>query len=199
MASGREDVDVRMLGRGRPFALEIAGPDPSDPSQKLMQKIEAEVERVSNGRVRITDLQVVKRKDVNENLKDEDMEKKKKYTAVCCCSRPLTPDSMNEINQSFKPIVLQQKTPIRVLHRRPLAVRPRTIFQLQLVPIPSSDRTFTLTLVAESGTYIKEFVHSDFGRTSPSLCHVIGDCTTDILSLDVDEVFVDWPPPLSSS
>lgn len=198
IASGREDVDVRMLGRGRPFALEVADPEIRDPSDKLLEKVEAEVTRISNGRIRVTDLQAVKRADVTANLKDEEKEKRKKYSAVCSCSRLLTPDAMDVINRTFEPIILQQKTPIRVLHRRPLAVRPRTIFQLELQPIPSSDRTFSLTLVAESGTYIKEFVHSDFGRTNPSLSHVIGDCTTDILSLDVEEVFVDWPPARSS-
>jgi hypothetical protein len=45
--------------------------------------------------------------------------------------------------------------------------------------------------------YIKEFVHGDFGRTSPSLGSLLGTCgRVDILSLDVVEVGLEWPPSL---
>lgn len=188
-----------MLGRGRPFALEILKPDDPEPGEALMRKIEAEVASLSGGKVTVRDVQVVKKRDVTQNLKDEGTEKRKKYRALCCCSRPLSPQAMDTINQQFRQTTLQQQTPIRVLHRRPLATRLRTIFELQLQPVQSSGRMFTLVLVVESGTYIKEFVHSDFGRTTPSLSSVIGgDCSTDIIALDVDEVFVEWPPSLSA-
>ena len=36
----------------------------------------------------------------------------------------------------------------------------------------------------EAGTYIKELVHGDFGRTRPSLSSILG-CNIDILALDV--------------
>lgn len=38
-----------------------------------------------------------------------------------------------------------------------------------------------------AGTYIKEFVHGDFGRTVPNLATLLGGgCEADILSLDVE-------------
>lgn len=198
IASGREDVDVQMLGRGRPFALEIKNPNITHPSATLLRKIEAEVDKLSSGKVTVRDLQLVERKNVTENLKDEEMEKRKKYRALCCCSRPLSVDQIQSINHKFQKTTLMQKTPIRVLHRRPLAVRPRTVFHLLLEPVQSSEHLFTTVLEVESGTYIKEFVHGDFGRTCPSLSDLIGDCSTDIMSLDVEEVFVEWPPALPS-
>lgn len=93
-------------------------------------------------------------------------------------------------------LAITQKTPIRVLHRRTLSDRVRTIYKVcaekvdpsQLVEAyrPFSDRLFKLNLIAEAGTYIKEFVHSDFGRTDPSLGKLLGeDCSCDILTLDV--------------
>lgn len=42
-----------------------------------------------------------------------------------------------------------------------------------------------MNIETEAGTYIKEFVHGDFGRTTPSLRDVFGDCEVDILQLDV--------------
>jgi tRNA pseudouridine synthase 10 len=59
MSSGREDVDVRCLGRGRPFALEIV-----DATKTTMaSSVAADIERkVCQSRVvSIRDLQVVKR------------------------------------------------------------------------------------------------------------------------------------------
>ena len=41
--------------------------------------------------------------------------------------------------------------------------------------------------VTQAGTYIKEIVHGDFGRTEPSLCTLLG-CECDILQLDVRDV-----------
>jgi len=37
------------------------------------------------------------------------------------------------------------------------------------------------------GTYIKEFVHGDMGRTEPSLGDLL-DCRADIVQLDVTEI-----------
>lgn len=39
----------------------------------------------------------------------------------------------------------------------------------------------------QAGTYVKEFVHGDFGRTRPSLGSLLG-CQSDILQLDVTAV-----------
>ena len=41
-----------------------------------------------------------------------------------------------------------------------------------------------LDLCTQAGTYVKEFVHSDFGRTHPSVGSLLG-CEADILQLDV--------------
>ena len=44
-----------------------------------------------------------------------------------------------------------------------------------------------------AGTYVKELVHGDFGRTRPNLGSLL-DTQTDILALDVEEVLLPWPP-----
>ena len=44
---------------------------------------------------------------------------------------------------------------------------------------------FKLTLCTQAGTYVKEFVHGDFGRTKPNLCSILG-CEVDIIALDVE-------------
>lgn len=49
--------------------------------------------------------------------------------------------------------------------------------------------------MTQAGTYIKEFIHSDLGRTQPSLGSLLS-CEADILQLDVMSVALDFPPVL---
>lgn len=58
-SSGREDVDVRCLGKGRPFVLEI----PNSKKERLPQNIAAEMELniAKSQKVLVRDLQMVKR------------------------------------------------------------------------------------------------------------------------------------------
>ena len=71
---------------------------------------------------------------------------------------------------------------MRVLHRRTLMTRDRTIHALHAVQL--SSRILQLDLTTQAGTYVKEFVHGDFGRTSPNLGELLG-CEADIMQLDV--------------
>jgi tRNA pseudouridine synthase 10 len=60
MSSGREDVDVRCLGRGRPFALEIVNARRETLKPSDYVQIEDEVRQQSSS-VSIRDLQMVSR------------------------------------------------------------------------------------------------------------------------------------------
>lgn len=51
---------------------------------------------------------------------------------------------------------------------------------------------FELHVETQAGTYVKEFVHGDFGRTTPSVCEIL-DIEVDILALDVVAIKLDWP------
>jgi tRNA pseudouridine synthase 10 len=51
---------------------------------------------------------------------------------------------------------------------------------------------FKLDIKTQAGTYIKEFVHGDFGRTQPSLGHLLGGVCVDILALDVQVEYHDF-------
>lgn len=203
-SSGREDVDVRMLGNGRPFVFKLVNPwNPSNYSQETMSKIQDYINTKHSDKIRILHLQVVTSEDVSKNIKQGEESKAKEYRALCCCSKILTIEDINRIC-NIEDLYIDQKTPIRVLHRRSLIVRRRKIHKLRIDRVNLSDfesvredqldNVFVLTLLTEAGTYIKEFVHGDFGRTSPSLSDILGDCDTDLMELDVMEVYLDWPP-----
>ena len=172
-----------MLGRGRPFAVELCNPIRLDIDVKILEKIKEDIKLTSNNDVNINDLQFANKDDLL-NLKKGEIEKQKTYRALCISSRPINQNDIDKIN-AIKDLQIQQETPIRVLHRRTLFTRPKFIHKLKVELIDNETQKFNLILTTEAGTYVKEFINSDFGRTSPSLETLLGDCETDILELDV--------------
>lgn len=57
--------------------------------------------------------------------------------------------------------------------------------------VPGSDDAIALALLTSAGTYVKEFVHGDGGRTEPSVGTLLG-CQADIETLDVLEIVMEW-------
>ena len=63
-SSGREDVDVRTLGRGRPFGVELLNPRVSEISREQVRNLEREINEAGSKLVFVRDLQVVARYEV---------------------------------------------------------------------------------------------------------------------------------------
>ncbi|XP_064172380.1 putative tRNA pseudouridine synthase Pus10 isoform X2 [Anguilla rostrata] len=187
-SSGREDVDVRTLGNGRPFAVELLNPHRAQFSRAEMHQLQEAINS-SSELIRVRDLQIVTR-DAVAHMKEGEEDKTKSYGALIWTQRPIEKDDIEFIN-NIKELRIAQKTPLRVLHRRPLAVRQRLIHTMAASFLDAHH--FHLNLRTQAGTYIKEFVHGDFGRTKPNLCELM-NADTDILELDVESVDVDWPP-----
>ena len=133
-------------------------------------------------------------KDETQILKDGEETKTKTYSCVVWTEKDYSaiPDDL-AVRLAIKDVVLQQKTPIRVMHRRSLSTRERAVYSIRHKII--KPHYLQLWLSTQAGTYIKEFVHGDFGRTVPNLCTIL-ECKTDILSLDVEEICLPWPPTI---
>eukprot|EP00092_Neocalanus_flemingeri_P011611 GFUD01012512.1.p1 GENE.GFUD01012512.1~~GFUD01012512.1.p1 ORF type:complete len:491 (+),score=170.04 GFUD01012512.1:48-1520(+) len=190
LASGREDVDVRMLGSGRPFAFECVNPRKTRFTEAELQELEDHINSHNPG-VMVNSLRVVSKKDI-KNLKEGEEDKRKRYTALCVTSQPCPSSRFDELEKMTE-LKLQQETPIRVLHRRSNAVREKVVHSMKVEKEGLKDNMFKLLVVTSAGTYVKELVHGDFNRTKPNLGTILG-CATDILALDVEEVELVWPP-----
>ncbi|ALC38537.1 CG3709 [Drosophila busckii] len=194
MSSGREDVDVRCLGKGRPFVLEIPNAKCSSLSNQQAFGMEQAIDR--SGTVSIHNLQVVPREEL-VHIKAGEEQKRKYYRALCVLDEPVTLDILQklQIAESFD---IHQKTPIRVLHRRPLHTRPRTIYSVKARVQRGNHRLLIIDIVSQAGTYIKELVHGEFGRTTPSISSIIGK-PVDIQALDVVGIDLDWPADVNNA
>ncbi len=87
---------------------------------------------------------------------------------------------------------LAQRTPTRVAHRRADKVRKRKVLQADSAAVEIIDGVMEaeISLRCESGTYVKETIHGDDGRTQPSVASMIkADCN--VLWLDVSDIHAD--------
>jgi len=82
----------------------------------------------------------------------------------------------------MKDIIISQKTPIRVLHRRAIDIRKKVIHSIHCTFV--NKHYMIVDLETQAGTYVKEFVNGDMGRTVPNVGSLFG-CNADILQLDV--------------
>ncbi|PIO60897.1 hypothetical protein TELCIR_17598 [Teladorsagia circumcincta] len=125
-------------------------------------------------------------------------EKRKHYVAYCYSTLPISDEMLSNAMKQV-PIQLIQKTPVRVLKRRALLDRPRTVYSMDILRVDSHH--FLLRIETQAGTYVKEFVHGDFGRTRPSMAELLGvsEGEVDILDLDVEKVEFEWPPVKSTA
>uniref|UniRef100_A0A061RSU6 tRNA pseudouridine(55) synthase n=2 Tax=Tetraselmis sp. GSL018 TaxID=582737 RepID=A0A061RSU6_9CHLO len=123
-------------------------------------------------------------------MKEGESEKEKTYGALVWTSRALSEEDVDLISNT-KDLAIQQATPVRVLHRRAALTRERSIIEMRCHPIPGRPNYAFLVLRTSAGTYIKEFVHGDFGRTLPNLGSLLG-CSAEILQLDVLDIHLDF-------
>ncbi|XP_021284347.1 putative tRNA pseudouridine synthase Pus10 [Herrania umbratica] len=186
-AAGREDIDVRMLGSGRPFLLEIQNAR-QVPSELIVKEMESKINGLENKLVGVKNLKVVGSQGW-ALMREGEAEKQKQYCALVWISRPLEDEDMQSISL-LNDMKILQRTPIRVLHRRSPLEREKIIHWMKIERIAGSCQYFLLHLCTQAGTYIKEFVHGDLGRTQPSVGSILG-CRAEILQLDVTDVKMD--------
>ncbi|CAL5416166.1 unnamed protein product [Camellia sinensis] len=256
-AAGREDIDVRMLGSGRPFLAEIQNAR-RVPSEMSLKEIEGKINSLENKLVKVKNVKVVGSQGWSL-MREGEAEKQKQYAALVWISRSIEDDDLKTLS-AFKDMVVNrrhgspakassmpwpwhgmllalalawhaagfgwaalalawhaaglglgmaccwlwlgclgrglklfpilQRTPIRVLHRRSPLEREKIIHWMKIERIAGSSQYFLLHLCTQAGTYIKEFVHGDLGRTHPSVGSILG-CRAEILQLDVTDVKMD--------
>lgn len=170
--AGREDIDVKMLGKGRPFILELKNPK----SRTLnLEKLQKKVNKRNKKKVKITNLEFSSKPQV-KNLKENAENTKKVYKALTSCSKSLTKEifesKLNELKATFDSQKIQQRTPQRVSHRRADKIREKKVYQIDGKFVNS--KVFEFIVEAQGGTYIKEIINGDNGRTSPSFTEIFG-------------------------
>ena len=176
--AGREDIDVRMLGTGRPFVLEIKEPK----IRKIdLEKISQEVAEFAKGKTEYLNLKFTERKRKAE-IKVSSPDTYKVYRALVKCEDEISKEDLKKL-QSLH--IIHQRTPIRVSHRRADKIREKEVKSIKAELIDS--KTFEMIIKTEGGLYIKELISSDEGRSNPSVSEVLNTQAI-CAELDVIEV-----------
>ncbi len=173
--AGREDIDAKCFG-WRPFVLEITEPARRKIKTRKLLSLINESKRVSVKNLRIVGSEMVE--------KVKSIRPDKTYKAVVVTKNNIKKESLDRLS-ILRGKKIYQETPERVLHRRADKLRKRVIKDLKWKMI--SKRKFSISIKAEAGTYIKEFVSGDKGRTYPSVSEVIGT-GAEVKKLDVIKV-----------
>lgn len=176
--AGREDIDARMLGTGRPFVLEVVSPRSRCLDLPHLQSL---VNASTAEKVQVNGLHFVPRETV---ALVKETHAKKTYRALIAFEKDIFPETLTEALDSLIGTI-KQRTPQRVSHRRADLVRKRCLLEAKGNLL--SPRQAELELCGEGGLYIKELVSGDNGRTLPSLATRLGVASR-VVELDVIDV-----------
>lgn len=180
---GREDIDARMLGSGRPFVVEIKEPKRRNVDLRML---EDKVREENAGKLEVTGLQYVKREMVAQikNAKAD-----KTYRVGVGLKTKVPEKDLENALDTLTGAVIEQRTPTRVLHRRADMVRRRKVHSAKLISF--DEPVFFMEIRCEGGLYIKELVSGDGGRTKPNLSELLGtEVEAEVKELDVMDVFL---------
>jgi tRNA pseudouridine synthase 10 len=181
-ASGREDIDARMLGTGRPFVVEIS--KPKKRSIDLTRILEA-INATGSGKVQVSRLRFTNR-DVVRRLKKAESAQKE-YRVLVEFERDVSAAELQRVEQELTGASIKQQTPLRVVHRRADLIREKYIYRVKVKKV--APKQAEMIVRCQGGLYVKELVSGDEGRTVPSVSSLLGTAAK-TLKLDVLKVIV---------
>jgi tRNA pseudouridine synthase 10 len=184
-AAGREDVDARMLGMGRPFIIEI-----KKPKRRFidLRSLAGVINMQAQGKVEVLTLRSATKDDVRQLKKAEASQKI--YKVVIEFDRDILDSELETVAKTLDKAVIRQQTPLRVLHRRADLVREKYIYETKIKRL--APNRAEMKIRCQGGLYIKELISSDEGRTDPSVAKII-NVEAKPLELDVLKVVMEEP------
>jgi len=184
-ASGREDIDARMLGTGRPFVVEI-----SKPRKRLLnlKNLENTINHIAAGKVKISRLRFSNRDVVRKIKKSESAQKE--YRVLVEFEKEISEQDLCILEEKLSGALIKQQTPLRVVHRRADLVRERYIYKVKVKKV--SPKEAEMQVRCQGGLYVKELVSGDEGRTTPSVSELLKN-EAKTLKLDVLNIIMEDP------
>jgi tRNA pseudouridine synthase 10 len=165
-ASGREDIDARMLGTGRPFVIEITRPRKRFLNLEQLQK---EVNAAGKSKVRVSNLRPADKTVVRRLKKGESTQKE--YRVLIEFENGITDRALRKVEKDLTKILIKQQTPLRVVHRRADITREKYIYEVDVKKL--SLKKAEMKIRCQGGLYVKELVTGDEGRTIPNVSAIL--------------------------
>jgi len=165
-ASGREDIDARMLGNGRPFVIEI-----TQPKKRFLnlKKLEEAVNAYAKGTVEVSNLHFADKNVVRKLKKAESAQKE--YRVILEFENKISIKDLRLLEKKLTNVKIKQRTPLRVLHRRADLTREKYIYEVKVKKL--SPKKAEMKIRCQGGLYVKELVTGDEGRTTPNVSEIL--------------------------
>jgi len=182
-AAGREDVDARMLGTGRPFVMEV-----KKPRRRFidLQNLTELVNEQGRGKIEVSSLRSASKDDVKRLKRGEGAQKM--YKVLIDFDREVSDEELDAVTKTLTKASIRQQTPLRVLHRRADLIREKYIYEAHLKRL--APNRAEMKIRCQGGLYIKELVSGDEGRTIPSVASIL-NVESKPLELDVLKVIME--------
>ncbi|UCF45005.1 MAG: tRNA pseudouridine(54/55) synthase Pus10 [Candidatus Bathyarchaeota archaeon] len=182
-ASGREDIDARMLGSGRPFVIEI-----SKPKKRFLdlKKLEGDVNANAASKVEVSRLHFAN-KDVVRRLKRAESAQKE-YRVLIEFENEVSEEDLRLLEEKLSNVLVKQQTPLRVLHRRADLTREKYIYEVKVKKV--SPKRAEMEIRCQGGLYVKELMSGDEERTMPNVSELLKNRAKPLM-LDVLNVIID--------
>jgi tRNA pseudouridine synthase 10 len=181
--AGREDIDARMLGLGRPFVIEV-----KKPRKRFinLHSLEKRINERAVGKVEVSNLRFANKEVVRRLKRGE--EAQKLYRAIVELDKPVSSKHLALLQKSLTGTDIRQQTPRRVMHRRADLIREKHIYEAKVKRLKPN--RIEMRIRCQGGLYIKELITGDEGRTVPSVAEILNTRAVP-LELDVLGVFVE--------
>ena len=173
-ASGREDVDARMLGSGRPLIIEIRNPKNRNVGLSKIHEVFME-----NPWIRVV---IEEKASPSAVTKLKQSNPCKAYRVVAFSEEKVNEVELHNFRKFFTNRTIKQLTPKRVLSRKNEVLRIKKVYEVDAKILHPNLIEFIIW--CDSGLYVKELVHGDDGRTTPSFAEFLHKNLT-VLFLDV--------------
>ncbi|RLG11168.1 MAG: tRNA pseudouridine(54/55) synthase Pus10, partial [Thaumarchaeota archaeon] len=152
---------------GRPFILELKHPRKRFVDLSALEKA---INENGRGRVEVSGLEYSSRRELRL-LKELSPIASKTYEAVVEFDGEISEDDLRRVEEKFRDIVVEQRTPRRVLKRRADKVRQKRLYYLEAEKI--GEKTVKFRIKTQGGLYVKELIDGDEGRTKPNIAELL--------------------------
>lgn len=180
-SAGREDIDTRVLGSGRPVVIEVKSPRIRNISLEYLKTHVEETTRELPIYIEITSQTT---RSIVRYLKEYVKRKKRIYRVSVLSDEYIELRELVELENRFKSIEVRQKISrgIRGIERE----RVRKVYSVKTYPI--SSRLFEAIINCEGGLRIRELINCNGDETRPCFTSVLGKRLT---PLEVDILYIE--------
>jgi tRNA pseudouridine synthase 10 len=178
-SAGREDINVRVLGSGRPFIVEVKNPKKRNTD---LESLKTEINKAAKEKIEIFNLSFSSKERV-QAMKEK--KQTKVYRGLVEFETPVSDEQLLEIEKTMENKIIYQQSPSRFSRQRSPKSRKKHLYGIEFKRL--NPNLVEMLVRCQGGLYIKELVNGDDGKTTPSLAELI-NTSAKCIELDIMDI-----------